>query len=71
MPAGTPKEIVGKVSAECDRILRMPDIAEKFAAFGSRPIGGTPEDTIAFLKEERVRWQAAVKAAKITKGQFD
>ena len=71
MPAGTPKEIVSKVSAECDRILHMPDVAEKFASFGSRPIGGTPEDTIAFLKEERVRWEAAVAAAKITKGQFD
>ena len=71
LPAGTPKEIVAKVSAECDRILRMPDVAEQFASFGSRPVGGTPEDTVAFLKEERTRWEAAVKAAKITKGQFD
>jgi tripartite-type tricarboxylate transporter receptor subunit TctC len=71
LPAGTPKEIVGKLSAECDRILHMPDVADKFASFGSRPVGGTSEETIAFLKEERQRWEAAVKAAKITKGQFD
>jgi tripartite-type tricarboxylate transporter receptor subunit TctC len=71
MPAGTPRGIVAKVSAECDRILHMPDVVEKFVSFGSRPIGGTPEDTVAFVKEERVRWEAAVKAAKITKGQFD
>jgi tripartite-type tricarboxylate transporter receptor subunit TctC len=71
LPAATPKEIVAKVSAECDRILRTPDVAEKFASFGSRPVGGTPEDTAAFLKEERMRWESAVKAAKITKGQFD
>ncbi|MCL2430254.1 MAG: tripartite tricarboxylate transporter substrate binding protein [Alphaproteobacteria bacterium] len=71
LPAATPRDIVAKVSAECDRILRTPDVAEKFASFGSRPVGGTPEDTAAFLKEERMRWEAAVKAAKITKGQFD
>lgn len=71
LPAGTPKEIVAKLSLECDRILHMPDVAEKFASFGSRPVGSTPEETIAFLKEERVRWEAAVKAAKITKGQFE
>jgi tripartite-type tricarboxylate transporter receptor subunit TctC len=71
MPAGTPKEIVAEVSAECDRIVHMPEVAEMFASFGSRPIGGTSEETAAFLKEERVRWEAAVKAAKITKGQFD
>ena len=71
MPAGTPKEIVAKVSAACDRILHMPDVAERFASFGSRPVGGTPEETAAFLKGERVRWEAAVRAAKITRGQFD
>jgi tripartite-type tricarboxylate transporter receptor subunit TctC len=71
MPAGTPKAIIAKVSAEFDRILHMADVVQRFASFGSRPIGGTPEDVAAFLKEERVRWQAAVDAAKITKGQFD
>jgi tripartite-type tricarboxylate transporter receptor subunit TctC len=49
----------------------MPDVAERFASFGSRPVGGTPEETAAFLKGERVRWEAAVRAAKITRGQFD
>ncbi len=71
MPAATPKDVVAKVSAECDRILHMPDVVAKFASFGSRPVGGTPEQTAAFLKEERVRWEAAIKAAGIKKGQFD
>jgi len=71
LPAGTPKAIVAKVSAEFDRILRIADVVQRVASFGSRPIGGTPEDVVAFLKDERVRWQAAVNAAKIMKGQFD
>jgi tripartite-type tricarboxylate transporter receptor subunit TctC len=71
MPAATPKDIVAKVSAECDRILHMPDVIEKLNSFGSRPVGGTPERTVAFLKDERVRWKSAVEAANIKKGEFD
>ena len=67
MPAGTPKEIVEKVSAEVHRIVHLPEVAEKMRSFGSEPVGGTPDDVVAFLKEERVRWEAAVKAAKIPK----
>ena len=36
-------------------------------SFGSEPVGGTPETMAEFLKSERVRWQAAIKAAKIPK----
>jgi tripartite-type tricarboxylate transporter receptor subunit TctC len=71
MPAETPPDIVGKVSAECDRILHMPDVATKLRSFGSEPGGGTPAQVAAFLKAERVRWEAAVKAAKISKGQLN
>jgi tripartite-type tricarboxylate transporter receptor subunit TctC len=67
MPAGTPKEIVELVSAECHRIVHTPEVAEKMRSFGSEPVGGTPEQIAAFLKAERVRWEAAVKAAKIPK----
>jgi tripartite-type tricarboxylate transporter receptor subunit TctC len=70
VPAGTPKDIVEKLSAECRRIVQMPDVIEKMRSFGSEPVGGTPEQVVAFLKEERVRWESAVKAANITKDQF-
>jgi tripartite-type tricarboxylate transporter receptor subunit TctC len=70
VPAGTPKEIVERLSAECQRILQMPDVIEKMRSFGSEPVGGTPEEIAAFLKEERVRWEAAVKAANINKEEF-
>jgi len=67
MPAGTPKEIVEKVSAEIHRIVNLPEVAEKMRSFGSEPVGGTPDQVTAFLKEERGRWEAAVRAAKIPK----
>jgi len=66
-PAKTPKDIVSILGKECDRIVNLPDIAEKMRSFGSEPVGGTPEQTAAFLKSERSRWEAAIKAAKIPK----
>ncbi len=70
VPAGTPKEIVDKLSAESDLILHSPDVIEKARSFGSQVVGGTPEQVAAFLKEERVRWEAAVKAAKLDTDTF-
>jgi tripartite-type tricarboxylate transporter receptor subunit TctC len=67
MPAKTPKEIVNLVGKECDRIVNLPDVAEKMRSFASEPVGGTPEKTAEFLRSERPRWEAAIKAAKIPK----
>lgn len=67
LPAKTPKEIVDIVSKECNRIIHLPEISEKMRSFGSEPVGGTPEQMREFLKAERVRWENAVKAAKIPK----
>ncbi|MGB6535270.1 MAG: tripartite tricarboxylate transporter substrate binding protein [Xanthobacteraceae bacterium] len=71
VPAGTPKDVVAKLSAACDRVLHIPTVVEKARAFGSEPVGGTPEEVDAFLKEERVRWKAAVKAANLSKNTFN
>jgi tripartite-type tricarboxylate transporter receptor subunit TctC len=67
LPARTPKDIVNLVSRECDRIVNQPDVAEKMRSFGSEPVGGTPEEMVEFLKKERARWQAAIKAAHVPK----
>lgn len=67
MPAKTPAEIVDLISKECNRIIHLPEVAEKMRSFGSEPVGGTPERMKEFLKSERLRWEAAIKAAKIPK----
>jgi tripartite-type tricarboxylate transporter receptor subunit TctC len=67
MPAGTPAAIVEKVSAEVHRIVNSPEVAEKMRSFGSEPVGGTPAQTEAFIREQRPLFEAAVKAAKIPK----
>jgi tripartite-type tricarboxylate transporter receptor subunit TctC len=69
-PAGTPQEIVDLLSRECAGILQMPEVIEKMRAFGSEPVGGTPAEVVAFLNTERVRWEGAVKSAKISPDEF-
>jgi tripartite-type tricarboxylate transporter receptor subunit TctC len=66
-PAATSRDIVLKLSAEANAILRQPDIVERFRSIGSEPAGGTPEDVQKFFAEERVRWKRAVEVAKLQK----
>jgi len=67
VPAKTPKDVVSMISKECDRIVHLPQVTQTMRSFGSEPVGGTPEQTAEFLKSERSRWEAAIKAAKIPK----
>ncbi len=60
-PAGTSKEIVGRVSAEAKRALQFPDVREKLAALAIEPGGTTPEELSAYLNDEMDRIRLLVK----------
>lgn len=62
-PAGTPREIVGKVNAEAARALQSADLKGRLAALGLEPVGSTPEAAAAFIKAEIAKWAPVVKAA--------
>ena len=62
-PAGTPPAIVGRVSAEVDRILKKPEILERFKGLGATPVGGTPDQLAQFIAAETRKWQQVVKAS--------
>jgi tripartite-type tricarboxylate transporter receptor subunit TctC len=64
-PAGTPKEIVDRVSSELSRIIRSPAIQEKLDALGVEPGGGTPEEARAFLQAEIAKWGKVVREANV------
>jgi tripartite-type tricarboxylate transporter receptor subunit TctC len=70
VPASTPKDIVANLSVESDRVLHLPNVVERARSFGSETVGGTPEEVAAFLRDERVRWESAIKAAKLGKDTF-
>lgn len=56
VPAGTPKEIVKKISTAMNKVLASPDVAEKFAQFSAVPTPWSPEQFVAYIQQEQARW---------------
>lgn len=62
-PAGTPKPIVDKMSAEMKRLLETPDTIAKFTEIGAVPSPMTPDQFAEFISGERTKWAEVVKAS--------
>ena len=54
LPAKTPKPIADKLTREFIRIIKLPDIQERFSSQGLEPIGSPPETVTALIKQELV-----------------
>jgi len=64
-PAGTPKEIIDKLSAEIARILNTPDIRERLAALEMYPFISTPDQFAALMKADMAKYAKVIKDANI------
>jgi tripartite-type tricarboxylate transporter receptor subunit TctC len=64
-PAGTPKEIVDKISGEMARILATPEIVERLTTQGLEPLISNPEQFAALLKSDMAKFAKLIKDAKI------
>lgn len=65
-PAGTPREIIDKVSTLVNAFLKSDDGRAQFRKFGMTPHGGTPEALQAHLDRERAKWGPIIQEANIT-----
>lgn len=65
-PAGTPREIIGKLHAEAVKALQSQQLKERLAALGLEPVGSSPEAATAFIQAEIAKWAPVVKAAGAT-----
>ncbi len=64
-PAGTPQDIVRKLSAEAARVLKLPDVSQRLSELGAEPVGNTPEQFAAFTKAEIAKWAKVIKDANV------
>ena len=64
-PAGTPREIIGKLNAAFRDALSQPQTRERLATLGADVKIGTPDAFGKMLSDERAKWNAVVKAANI------
>lgn len=65
VPAGTPKDIVQKLSAELARIIASPEGVAGLEAVSLMPVGGSAEAFEAALRRDYDRWAEVVKAVGV------
>ena len=68
MPAGTPKAIVDKVSAEAIRSVKSKEITDRVASMGFTPTGLGPAEFGELIKKDVARWREIVKLRNIKAG---
>ena len=64
-PAGTTRDIVGKLQAEIARILVLPEVRDRLAADGADAVGSRPDEFAAYIRAELAKWGKVVKTGGI------
>lgn len=64
-PAGTPADIVGKLSNQVMRIVQMPDTREKMAKLGVEPVGSTTTELGDAVKADIAKFREVVKVGNL------
>ena len=65
VPAGTPKAIVNKISADIKRLMAQPETRQRVVDLGFDIVTSTPEEFAAQVKVEVEKWAKVIKAAGI------
>jgi len=65
-PAGTPADIVAKLSTAVQEAYRKPQVQKEFADRGVEAIASTPEQLAELMKRDTELWGQVVKAGKVT-----
>ena len=60
-PAGTPQAIVAKMHEDTVKILRLPEVRDRFSSEAGEVVGNTPEQFAAFIKTEAVKWGKVIR----------
>lgn len=68
MPAGTPKAIIDKISAEAIRSVKSKEVSDRVASMGFTPTGLGPAEFGELIKKDVARWREIVKVRNIQAG---
>ena len=61
-PAGTSQTIIKRLHEEISRVLVRPEVKERFLNQGVEIVGGSPEQTAAFVKSDMATTARIIKA---------
>ena len=65
-PARTPKEVIDKLNAEAQKVMKGPEFAKVLADTGSEYVGDTPASFAKFIAAEQVKWAKVAKDSGAT-----
>ncbi len=65
-PAQMDAAMVQRMNEDFNRVLALPDVAEKLAGYGAEDGGGSAAKFAEFIGTEKDKWAKVVKEAKVT-----
>jgi len=64
-PPKLPAALQAQIAKDVNDVLKMPDVQAKFRNVSVEPVGGTPAETAAFIKDEAARWGEVIRKNNI------
>ncbi|QWD67990.1 tripartite tricarboxylate transporter substrate binding protein [Polynucleobacter sp. VK25] len=64
-PSKTPSNIVSKISADIDRVLKTPQVRKEMLDRGIEPSGGTSEEFAELIKADQQKWSKLIQDKNI------
>ena len=64
-PAGTPREVINRLSAETAKAIGSSDLKARFEQLGIESGGGSPEQAQKFLNDEIAKWAKVITTAGV------
>jgi tripartite-type tricarboxylate transporter receptor subunit TctC len=65
-PVGTPAPIIEKLNAAMVKVVQLPQIQHRILELGFEPLGSTPAEMAARIRQETVEWATLIKSAHIS-----
>ena len=65
VPAGTPPAIVDKLAVDFAKVLAIPDVRKKLMDIGLDPIGNSPAEFAAIVRNDYEKWGRVIRNANI------
>jgi len=64
-PAGTPAAVIARIQTETAHALKTPEMRARLATEGAEPVGSTPAEFAALIRQEMEKWAKVARAADI------
>ena len=64
-PPKTPQAIIAKINADVNEALKDPELRKRLEGLSAEIVGGTPQATASYMREEVERWNNIIKSAGV------